>query len=80
MDQLMVSLQAQSFYLNKFTFIDQILKGFLLPNDQIIPSGQETFEGIKELAVFIKSSLTNSSLLLNANVLLILVTQFVLLL
>jgi hypothetical protein len=34
---------------------DQGQYGFLLPPDQIIPSGLETFEAIKALAFYIKS-------------------------
>ncbi len=36
---------------------DQGQYGFLLPPDQIIPSGLETFEAIKELAFNIKIQL-----------------------
>lgn len=36
---------------------DQGQYGFLLPPDQIIPSGKETFEAIKALAFYIKAQL-----------------------
>ena len=36
---------------------DQGQYGFVLPPDQIIPSGLETFEGIKALAFYIKSQI-----------------------
>jgi hypothetical protein len=36
---------------------DQGQYGFILPEDQIVPSGQETFEAIKALAFYIKSKI-----------------------
>lgn len=36
--------------------------GFLLPTDQIIECGRETFEGVKALAYFIKDNLNSTEI------------------